>query len=244
MVRRRRGRNPTIRTGSAGYGRGLLSTDFCGAAAVSLIAETNASKIGASISTASLGTGMETFNYLSVLVSIILGLGITQLLSAMARAVEYRDAGTSYWPSITWFLLLLLAHIQTWWSFYGLHTHVHWNFLQFLFVLMQPIGLYLLSVLVLPSEAASSKGQKAWYFAHRRAFFALLVAFIATSLVRDIVVSGRFSEPLNAAFHLLLMLGSVAAAVTAREWFHRLFAITSLLLFVLYIALLFGRLGA
>ena len=187
---------------------------------------------------------MDTFNYLSVLVSIILGLGITQLLSAMARAVENRDTGKSYWPSITWFLILLLAHVQTWWSFYGLHTHVQWNFLQFLFVLIQPIGLYLLSVLVLPSESASSKGQRAWYFAHRRAFFVLLAAFIVASLMRDIVVFGRSPEPLNAAFQVFLMLGSVAAAMTQREWFHRLFAVTSLLLFVLYIVLLFGRLGA
>jgi hypothetical protein len=43
---------------------------------------------------------MDSFNYLSVLVSIILGLGITQLLSSVARTIEYRDAGALPRPSL------------------------------------------------------------------------------------------------------------------------------------------------
>jgi hypothetical protein len=43
---------------------------------------------------------MDTFNYLSVLISIILGLGITQLLSGLGRSLEYRDKDRLYWPSL------------------------------------------------------------------------------------------------------------------------------------------------
>jgi uncharacterized membrane protein len=187
---------------------------------------------------------MDSFNYLSVLVSIILGLGITQLLSSVARAVEHRDTGSLYWPSIAWFLVLLLGHIQTWWSFYGLSTHKDWNFIQFLFVLIQPIGLYLLSVLVLPSESAAIKDQKTWYGAHRRAFFYLLATFIIMSLLRDIVLSGRLPQTGNAVFQAFLFFGALVAAYNANERLHKSFALITLSAFVLYIALLFSRLGA
>jgi|JI10StandDraft_1071094.scaffolds.fasta_scaffold489590_2 uncharacterized membrane protein len=187
---------------------------------------------------------MDAFNYLSVLVSIILGLGITQLLSSVARAVEHRDTGSLYLPSIAWFLVLLLCHIQTWWSFFGLSTHKNWHFIEFLFVLIQPIGLYLLSVLVLPSESAANKDQKSWYGAQRRAFFYLLALFILFSLSRDIVFFGRLPQTANAVFQVVLFLGAIVAALNANERLHQSFALVSLGAFVLYIALLFSRLGA
>ena len=185
---------------------------------------------------------MDSFDYLSVLISIVLGLGITQLLSSVARTVEHRDAGSVYWPSMAWFLILLLAHVQTWWSFYGLRTHPQWNVMQFAFVLVQPIGLYLLSVLVLPSESAATKDQKTWYASHRRAFFGLLAAFIVLSILRDFVLSGQAPRAENMVFQLLLLAGAGIAAWTANERYHKALGILSLGAFLLYILLLFFRL--
>lgn len=187
---------------------------------------------------------MDAFNYLSVLISIILGLGITQLLAAVARAVEFRDTRALYWPSIAWFVVLLLAHIQTWWTFYGLREHASWNFAQFLMVLAQPIGLYLLSVLVLPNSASASGSHRDWYFAQRRAFFGLLAIFILLSVLRDFVMAGQAPALANAAFQGLLGAGALLAIWVKHEVFQKTFALVSLSTFVLYIALLFPQLAA
>jgi hypothetical protein len=185
---------------------------------------------------------MDTFNYLSVLVSIILGLGITQLLSALGRSLEYRDRDRLYWPSIAWFGVLLLAHIQTWWSFFGLRDHTSWNFLQFVFVLLQPIGLYLLSVLTLPSPGSDSTNLKKWYFANRRVFFMLMMVFLVLSLMRDLVISGSLPESKNLFFHVVFFIASLVATLTANERFHKAMALFAVASFASYIYFLFNQL--
>jgi hypothetical protein len=185
---------------------------------------------------------MDTFNYLSVLISIILGLGITQLLSALGRSLEYRDRDRLYWPCLAWFIVLLLAHIQTWWSFFGLKSHPSWNFLQFVIVLLQPIGLYLLSVLTLPSPGSDSTNLKIWYFSNRRVFFVLLMLFLFFSLMRDLVLSGSLPEIKNVIFHIVVFLAALIATLTPNERFHKVLALFTVSSFAAYIYLLFNQL--
>ncbi len=51
---------------------------------------------------------MEAFAHLSILISIILGLGIAELLSGFARTLEKRRVVRIYAPPILWALLLLV----------------------------------------------------------------------------------------------------------------------------------------
>jgi hypothetical protein len=95
---------------------------------------------------------MDAFEYLAVLISIILGLGIAQLLGGFGRWVEQRGACQPFAPALIWAGILLLIHIQTWWSMFGLRFVTQWTFVRFA-VLLQPIVLYLLAVLVLQARA-------------------------------------------------------------------------------------------
>ena len=65
---------------------------------------------------------MDDFTHLSVLISIVLGLGLTNLLMGLARVVQMRDRVKIYWPSLVWAVTLLLVHAQTWWTMFGLRT--------------------------------------------------------------------------------------------------------------------------
>ena len=65
---------------------------------------------------------MDRFSYLSVLISIILGLGITQLVTGLGRLIQARHRVRLYWPSVVWTGILLLIHVQTWWSMFGLRN--------------------------------------------------------------------------------------------------------------------------
>jgi hypothetical protein len=96
---------------------------------------------------------MDNFNYLAVLISIVLGLGITQLLSGFGRWIESRSASPAYAPTVVWAVMLLVMHVQTWWSMYGMRYHEDWTFLEFVVVLLQPIVLYLLATITLPNPA-------------------------------------------------------------------------------------------
>jgi hypothetical protein len=185
----------------------------------------------------------EEFNYLAVLISIVLGLGITQLLSGFGRWLEHRASVRVYAPSIVWAGLLLIIHVQTWWSMFGLRENETWTFVEFSIVLLQPILLFLLATLVLPGNASPEQNLRANYFAQRTWFFGLLAALLVTSVIKDLVLNGALPDTANLVFHAILFTSSSVAALTSREFYHRQFAYSSIVFVVAYIALLFAQLS-
>ena len=187
---------------------------------------------------------MEPFSYLSVLVSIILGLGITRLLTGLGQQIEFRDSVRFYWPSLVWAVTLLLVHVQAWWSMFGMRDHVGWTFVQFLVVLLQPITLYLLAALVLPTATPGAPVDlRTHYFEQARWFFSLFGALLVVSLVKDLTLDGALPDATNVAFHGVFLALSATGALTQREAFHRANAAATALLLAAYIAALFARLG-
>lgn len=67
---------------------------------------------------------MDAFSYLAVLLSIVLGLGLTQLLTAIGRLIRHRDRVHVQWLPLLWAGILLLIYVQVWWSMYGLRLLV------------------------------------------------------------------------------------------------------------------------
>ena len=184
---------------------------------------------------------MDAFDYLSVLVSIILGLGITQLLSGFGTCLEQRRSFRAYGPAIAWSAFLLLVHVQTWWSMYGLRHFESWNFLQFTLVLLQPIMLYLLAVIVLPGPNAPQNDPRENFHMQRRWFFGLLLGLVLASLLKDLSRM-ELPDPTNLIFHGLFAGVAVLGFLNARERVQRFVAFFSFAAFALYVALLFAEL--
>jgi len=185
---------------------------------------------------------MEAFEYLSVLISIVLGLGITQLLLGFSRWLEQRNSFKAYGPAIAWSGFLLLVHLQTWWSMFGLRGYAEWNFLQFSIVLLQPILLFLLAVLVFPGPSAPHRDLRRNFLDQRRWFFGLLIALLVVSLLKDLIRGGSLPSPLNIGFHLAFLVMAGWGSVGTQERVHRILAYTTLSLFVAYVAILFADL--
>lgn len=186
---------------------------------------------------------MTPFSYLIVLVSIILGLGITRLLTGLGQQIEFRDRVRPYGPATTWAVVLLLVHVQTWWSMFELRAQAEWTFLMFLVVLLQPVTLYLLAALVLPTTSAGEPVDlRARFLAQTRWFFGLFAVLLVISLSRDLVLRGALPEVPNVAFHAVFLALAVAGALTRREAFHRFGAAATALLLGAYIAALFSQL--
>jgi len=62
-------------------------------------------------------------------------------------------------------------------------------------------------------------------------------------MVKEVILEGRLPLGENLAFHVLFLTLSLTALASRREWLHKLFAAAMLGLFVVYVALLFARLG-
>jgi hypothetical protein len=186
---------------------------------------------------------MDEFGYLSVILSIILGLSVTQLLQGLSQVINARDRVRIYWPAIGWTLLLLVIDVQAWWAMFGLRSKHVWTFLQFAVLLLETIVLYLLAALSLPTQfGEAAVDLRANYFRHSRWFFGLFVAVLLVSLSKDLVFAGSLPGELNLGFHLFWIAGASAAAVTRNDPFHKGFVCVCAVSFFIYIVALFFEL--
>ncbi len=186
---------------------------------------------------------MDAFSYLSVLLSIILGLGFTQLFAAIGRLIRDRDRVRADAIPLLWAAVLVLLYVQVWWSMYGLRLHGNWTFGEFSAVLAEAAVLYLMAALVLPEQVAETGLDLAQYFdAQRRWFFGLFLALLATSLAKDLVLAGHLPDATNLGFHAAFALTGVAGLLIRSRAGQLALALSGVLVIVAYIGVLFARL--
>ena len=187
---------------------------------------------------------MDQFSYLSVLLSIILGLAITQVLKGFRGILLARSRVRMYWPVLFWAIGLLGICVQSWWTMFGLREVVEWTFAQFAVILLQTVFTYMLAGLVFPDFFGDETIElRSHYFAHAPWFFSLFIAVLITSLAKDLVISGHLPDDrVNVGFHLVFIAVFVIAVLTQREWFHKALSLVGFVVFGAYTLLLFSRL--
>jgi hypothetical protein len=187
---------------------------------------------------------MDAFSYLSVLLSVILGLAIQQVLQGYRElALSRRQIGW-YAPPLIWSVLILLMVAQHWWSCFGLASRADWTFATFATILVQTSFFYMMAAVVLPDIPPDRPTDlKAHYYREAPVFFGLGVATIAWSAFREYMLKGELPQGLNLGFHIVFLAMSLIAAFSKRHRLHEAFACAMAVLFTAYIALLFAKLG-
>ena len=185
---------------------------------------------------------MDSFSYLSVLLSIVIGLAITQVLQGLRALMLARGSARLYAPSLIWAAMMLMIATQMWWASFGLQDQREWTFGIFGLILLQFGLFYLASGLVLPDLDPARIDLERDYFRNRGWFFGLLAAAAVASVLKDVALEGELPEAPNLAFHIVLLASCAGAILSANRFYHALLAPVSLALFVGYVALLFTRL--
>lgn len=184
---------------------------------------------------------MNPFDYLNVLISIILGLALAKILSGLATVIAARERVDFYWPPIVWAIWIFFIAVQHWWAQYPLRYQKQWTFLDFWLLLLVPVGFFLLSALVLPEPDENGKldlGE--WFFRNRRWFFGIMFFLPALSIVEEILRSGHMSSTLNLAFLLafdaVIAVAFVMESRKVQEWLCGQAAVMT----VVYVVLLYA----
>ena len=185
---------------------------------------------------------MDSFSYLSVLLSVIIGLAVTQVLQGLRALMLARDSARLYAPSLIWAALVLLIAVQMWWSSFGLRDHQDWTFGLYGLILLHTALFYLAAGLVLPDLSPERIDLQADYYRNRGWFFGLLAGAAVVSILKDVALEGELPEPFNLAFHGVLIGSCAVAMLTVSRRYHVVLAPVSLLLFTGYIGVLFARL--
>jgi len=139
---------------------------------------------------------MDEFGYLSVLLSVILGLAVTQILKGFRGLILSRARIRIYWPVIVWAALVLLICFQSWWAMFELRHYQQWTFAAFAVVLLQTIVTYMLAGLVFPDLFGEGiVDLRENFYANRVWFFALGFLVIVVSVCKVVVIYGELPRP-------------------------------------------------
>lgn len=186
---------------------------------------------------------MDAFSYLSVLLSIIIGLAITQILTGFRGIVLWRSRVKMYWPVPLWAATLLLINVQSWWAMFDLREVTTWTFAIFAVVIAQSIAQYLIAGIVLPDFSRDADiDLREHYWAHVRWFFGLFVLVLLISLAKSIVVNGNLPRNEDLAFHGVFIALSATAFLTRRPRYHEFLALFGAVVFCAYVIMLFTQL--
>ena len=170
---------------------------------------------------------MNTFEYLSVLISVVIGLGVVHVLQGIGRLISRPKPPRLYWIHSMWVVQSLLFLFYFWWFQLGYRGTVEWTSALFAFVLLYAIALYLQCAIIVPEEPQSDYeeyfNEKSRWF-HSVVLLVLVLDAIDTHLKPEGVGLGETIQQtivIRSSFAVLLIL----AIYTKKKWYHGLVAV-------------------
>lgn len=169
---------------------------------------------------------ISPFEYVSILVSIILGLGITQILASLTDLLYDYKKVKFYWPQICWVIFILFLHIQDWFITYELKEKPVWHLPELFFILLYPISLFCVAKMLFPGNEKEERfDMKMFYKNHFPLIFIMVAISISISILFNIFflnVALLTQIPL-----LLFLVVMIYASIknTNSEIFHKALAV-------------------
>jgi hypothetical protein len=136
---------------------------------------------------------MGLFEFLMVLVSVVIGLGITEILTGWANLLRARERVRFYWIHVGFQFGVFFALLQQWWEFWDLAQLGEISFVAVLTVLAPPIVLYLIAHLLFPLSPENVDLEE-YYYSQSPLLWGLVIAG---------TVEGTFVHPLVFGYPVL-----------------------------------------
>jgi len=179
---------------------------------------------------------MSPFEYVIVLISIILGLGITTILTGIAEWIKHYRNSTLYSPYLIWIAIVFIMHIHEWWECYTLKSITVWRLPLFLFIIIYPIDLYVLAHLLFPKQQDESFDSRKFYYERYPAFFICALIGVVVSFIHNLTIEHLHLKDQVVQIALMIILGAMLITKTRRPAMH--YVVASLFMIVLIAAII------
>jgi len=175
---------------------------------------------------------VSQFEYAAVLVSIIVGLALTQILRGVGRIVTTPDGPSPYWIHLAWTLFMFVFITGFWWFEINLRD-VAWNQSIYYVWIIYATLLYFTCLILQPSDSIGISSYKEYFYRNRGWFFGLIIAWSLWDFV-DTFVKGtsHFSE-LGVVYLTTMtirIVGCSIAIATRNERYHQMLVVLVLLM--------------
>ena len=178
---------------------------------------------------------MSLFEYVMIPPAIVLGLALTHILTGAGRIV-HRLAGHGSPIRLDWIHLTWVAHIFSWivffwWYSYAWTVQFEWSLLVFMFLILYAVMLYLMCVVLIPSDLDEVSDFAAYFMSLRGWFFAGIILLIVVDFADSAVKGLDNVLDLGLGYttlRIFLFLGAIAAIRSGSRWYHGPYALVGL----------------
>ena len=175
---------------------------------------------------------MQIFEFVLVMASLVLAIGITSLLGVVATMISRRQSQKLEWYPLIWIATLFLYVPGYWWSLWDFRD-VEWTFPTFFFLLLMPTFLYIAMRLLGEALESEDEISRAEAFDRVRVPFYLALILMQTTGALDgwfLAVEPLFNTLRGVQIVLVLMF--IAGALTPRIAVQKLVAVVNLMALV------------
>jgi hypothetical protein len=185
---------------------------------------------------------MDTFEYISVIISVVLGLAVTHLVVGTVSIIQNRDTTQVYWVHLLWVVNTISWITQFWWFLFMWNTVDSWP-MSFFYLLFGYALILSASAGLLFPVRESITDYRAFYYKHFRWFFgfqflAACIDMVEVTVKASIGVASipAIYFPIAIPFALCLL----AAALVRNPKVHAFLALLMFSLNMLYTTLYFS----
>ncbi|HJT46310.1 MAG TPA: hypothetical protein VJ721_08585 [Chthoniobacterales bacterium] len=177
---------------------------------------------------------MSSFEFISILMSIVIGLGVTNLLAGAGRAFYRRRQTPMDEVHIVLTLATLLILALNWWVAFKWNTNVLWSFDKFLVLIVWTITLYLLTTFLYPPDLSEEEERRNRFEVNRSGYYSAFIAFCSMDIVQTALRSGLLDPVWYLPFvgHFLIL--GAAGLIVRKRRYDRFFAWYQLIVLLLW----------
>ena len=106
---------------------------------------------------------MDFFEFILIITSVIYALCMAPLLSGFVRVLQFDGKVKHFLPQILLSLYLFMFVIVVWWTIWWFRN-VSWHFATYLFVILEPVLLYIACALVFPNKISGDQFDMETYY--------------------------------------------------------------------------------
>ena len=159
--------------------------------------------------------GSDPFRWIAVVLSILLGLGVTRLLTALVGLFRARHHAKLDAVPLVWAGCLFLWQLQFWWAIVELPSLVPtWTIFEFLVLVALALLLFVAGALLLPDSLGVDESLRASFERDGRWGLVALSAYFALAIGANAFVWGASPWSWTGALNAALGVLSLVAALT------------------------------
>ena len=165
---------------------------------------------------------MTQFEFITVMLSIVLALSIARCLDALPAAFA---PSRRYWVHFTWIMVKLTNPVSYWWVMWTFHDRESWSFPLFFGSLVAAGILYLQVVALATTNPQSVSDWRSHYYSKHRLFFGADVLFVVLVYFGlQVVMEAPFTGPISILMATIFGF-SAAATVSSSPKLHAVYAV-------------------